>query len=87
MAQRGQGNFIEYVPLAVILIGLTEMHGSPAWLIHALGITLVVARLLHPFGLSSEFELRLPRFLGATATWLVIAVGSAVSIWGSVGSL
>ncbi len=86
VAQRGQGNFTEYVPLAVILIGLTEMHGSPDWLIHALGITLVAARLLHPFGLTSEFGLRPARFVGATATWLVIAVGSAVSIWSYLGS-
>ena len=80
VAQRRQGNFIEYVPLAVILIGLVELCGYPAWVVHALGATLVAARIAHPFGLAVEFGLRAPRFLGATATWIVLTVASLLAI-------
>lgn len=48
---RAHANFIEYVPLALILVGLFEMaHGSRI-LVHVLLIALIVARLIHPFGL------------------------------------
>jgi uncharacterized membrane protein YecN with MAPEG domain len=78
VAQRGQGNFIEYVPLALILIGLVELNGSPAWVVHALGGTLVLARIAHPFGLAPAFSLRAPRAVGSIATWIVIAAASVI---------
>ena len=44
---RAHGNFIETVPFALLLIVLVELSGGSAGLIHGLGITLVVGRLLH----------------------------------------
>ena len=49
-AMRVLGNAIEYVPIALILIGLLEINGTPRWLVHALGGTLVLARLYHAQG-------------------------------------
>ena len=54
VAIRGQANFIEYVPLAVLVIAFAEFNGTASWLIHAMGIALVGARLVHPFGLRPE---------------------------------
>ena len=51
---RGQGNFIEYVPLSLLLMGYLEFSGTYPYLIHGLGIALVVARILHPFGLQKD---------------------------------
>jgi len=76
VAIRGQGNFIEYVPIALLLIGLGELGGSPSWLLHGLGLTLVLARIAHPFGLASTFELRVPRVAGAMLTLIVIGIAS-----------
>ncbi len=43
---RAQANFVEYVPLALILILLVEKESiGPRWLSIALGATLVIARL------------------------------------------
>jgi len=48
---RSHANFIEYVPLALILIGLLEAGGSSHGLVQGLLVALVVARILHPIGM------------------------------------
>ncbi len=44
---RAQGNFIEYVPMALIVIALTESSGAPSWLVYVLGVTLLIGRVTH----------------------------------------
>ena len=77
---RVQGNFVEYVPLALGLILLVELSGFSGWIVHLLGAALVVARVLHAQGLSRRPGKSPGRALGALLTWLVIALGSALSI-------
>lgn len=48
---RSQANFGEYVPIALILIGLLEARGTGHGTIQALLIALLVGRLLHPVGM------------------------------------
>ncbi|GLK79791.1 MAPEG family protein [Methylopila turkensis] len=48
---RSHGNFAEYVPFALLLIGLYEAGGGSTGLTRALLLALVVARLLHPIGM------------------------------------
>jgi uncharacterized membrane protein YecN with MAPEG domain len=43
LAMRRHANFIEVVPLALIIIALSEMNGAPGWAIHAMGAVLTVA--------------------------------------------
>ena len=78
---RAHANFIEYVPHALILMALLELNVGNANLLHGLGITLVVARILHAQGLHPEKPLTPGRFLGSLGTWLVIAVASITAIW------
>ena len=47
LAIRAHGNACEYVPVALILLGLAEGLGMPGWLLHLFGLMLVVGRLLH----------------------------------------
>ncbi|MFK7978117.1 MAG: MAPEG family protein [Halioglobus sp.] len=49
---RSQANFIETVPLALILIVVMELMGAGSYWLHGLGALLVVARLLHYLGMS-----------------------------------
>jgi uncharacterized membrane protein YecN with MAPEG domain len=79
---RGQGNFIEYVPLAVVLMGFLEFTGSSTNLIHGLGIALVVARVLHPFGLRLEPGPTVLRAGGAVVTWIVLLIAAITAIQG-----
>ena len=71
---RAHGNFIEYVPIALILMGLLESRGTAGWVLHVLGIVLLVARILHPFGLTMKSP-NFARATGATGTLLVVLVG------------
>ncbi|UGA45668.1 MAPEG family protein [Bradyrhizobium quebecense] len=48
---RAQGNFIEYVALGIISLGLVEAHAVPAWIVVAIGATLASGRLLHAIGM------------------------------------
>ena len=49
---RAQANFAEYVPLALLLMGFLEVNHYSIYVLHALGVMLVVARLFHGFALS-----------------------------------
>ena len=46
-AIRAHGNAVEYVPVALILLGLAEGMGMPGWLLHLAGLALTAGRLLH----------------------------------------
>ncbi len=69
---RAQGNFIEYVPLALILLGLAEVRGAgPGWLWTVAGL-LIAGRALHVAGiLSGRTAFRAPGMLGTYGALLV----------------
>ena len=72
---RCQGNFVETVPLAVALLLVMELMGAgDAWL-HAVGATLVVARVLHFLGLSGMGPF-IARPVGMVGTFTVYLVAS-----------
>jgi uncharacterized protein len=81
-AIRVHGNFIEYVPLALILLAFTEAGGVAALYLHLAGGTLLIGRLLHAFGLSQSSGVSTGRFVGTLFTWLVII---SLSIYNLVG--
>jgi len=75
-AIRAHGNFIEYVPFALILLMLAESTATPSWLLHALGGTLLAGRLLHAYGIRQPGSTNNYRKYGAALTWLMIVVTS-----------
>ncbi len=70
------GSFTDYVPLTLLLTAGIESFGAPAWVVHALGILLVAARLMHAFGSNRTRGADVLRFLGAQATYLVLTIAS-----------
>lgn len=78
---RIHGNFAEYVPLALILIALLESGGGPGILIRWLGGTLVIARLLHIWGLTQSTGGSVGRSVGTVLTFLVILTASALGLY------
>ncbi|RPE71946.1 hypothetical protein EDD53_1079 [Pacificibacter maritimus] len=48
---RQHGNFNEYAPLTLLLMGLAEFQGAAALWIAVLGIGFLASRVLHIFGL------------------------------------
>src|SRR5689334_18600780 len=59
---RGHANFGEYVPLLLLMLGALELGHLPAAWLHALGATLLVARLLHGAALSFTARWTFGRF-------------------------
>jgi len=74
---RGHGNFAEHVPLALLLMVLMELSQFSSYLLHALGIALIVSRLLHAYALSFTQKFRFGRVWGAGLTFAVLAVEAA----------
>lgn len=84
---RAHGNFAEYAPIALILIALAETGGSPSWLIHVLGIALVIGRTLHAVALTTLTPRSVARVGGMVATLNVIGIAAATCIVIAVQSL
>ena len=77
---RGQANFAEYVPLALVLMALLEQGGSPKWIVHALGAALLAGRLLHGYALSFTRKFLFGRSAGVALTFGVLLVGGALCV-------
>jgi uncharacterized membrane protein YecN with MAPEG domain len=77
-AIRVHGNFIEYVPLVLILLALLELDGTPALRLHVLGAALTLGRILHAWGLSSKPGLSFGRSAGIALTWATL-LAAAIS--------
>lgn len=80
LAIRAHANAIEYIPISLLLLLVLELNGGPHWLLHVFGITLVMARLLHAWGLSHSAGTSFGRFSGTALTWLVIMALAAINI-------
>jgi len=77
-AIRVQANFVEYVPIVLLLIFLAELNAMNPWLLHLAGGGLFVARVLHAWGLGSKGGRSFGRFYGILITWIVL-LGMAVA--------
>jgi len=73
-AIRCHANAMEYIPIILILMLFLEMRGSAPWFLHVAGVTLIVARLLHAYGLMQSSALTPGRLAGTSLTWLLIVV-------------
>ncbi len=76
-AIRVHANFAEYVPFALVLILLVELSAAHPWFVHALGCTLLVARLAHAYGVSQQPENFRIRVVGMVMTFAVLLTSAA----------
>lgn len=84
---RGHGNFAEYVPLILLMMVMLELGGQKAWVLHALGATLLVARLLHGIALSYTEKWFIGRFYGTLLTFILLPVAGGLCIWQGLAAL
>lgn len=80
-AIRGQANFVEYVPMALVLLLILELSRFSIYVVHVLGATLVLARLLHGVAFAYMAEWRFGRFWGTLLTVAVIVVESLLCLY------
>lgn len=78
---RVQANFVENVPIALVLLLLLELNRAPAEWLHGFGASLVVLRVLHAYGLSRFEGANYPRLIGAQGTFVLLSVMAVALIY------
>ena len=84
-AIRVHGNFAEHVPFALLLIGFVEFNAitpfepTPIYL-HFMGITLVLSRIAHAYGLSKTSVASVGRSIGVIGTYSVMMAAAILLI-------
>jgi hypothetical protein len=81
-ASRAQANFVEYVPMALILVALLEAAGTGPFLLHALGVALLGGRVVHGLGIVRQPEDFRLRQIGMSLTFGVLIAGAALLLAG-----
>ena len=81
---RAQANFVEYVPMALILVEYAAI--GPRWLTMAMGAALVLGRVLHAQGLIASAGATFGRFVGTNLTALVIMTGAIALLGRGAGT-
>ncbi|HRK42982.1 MAG TPA: MAPEG family protein [Gemmobacter sp.] len=69
---RQHGNFVEWVPMVLILMILAESLGTDGLYLHASGALLVLGRLAHPFGLKAHRPTHALRIVGNSTNILAM---------------
>jgi len=82
-AIRVQANFVEYVPIALLLLLCVDLVGDAKWIVHVLGILLLVGRVCHAAGLSGSSGRSVGRAVGVVLTFVVLLVGAVLAILGT----
>ncbi|MEY3639163.1 MAG: hypothetical protein RIR68_2296 [Pseudomonadota bacterium] len=83
-AIRAHGNFAEYVPLGLFLIGALELNGAPLELVGLLGLLLIAGRYFHAKGISEPPPNFTNRVRGMKLTFAALGL-SALANLGWVG--
>ena len=71
---RVHGNFAEYAPLALVLMGLAESMKAAPWTLHLVGIALLLGRVAHAYGLSQTPHVLPLRVGGMVLTFTALSV-------------
>ena len=71
-ALRAHGNFSEYVPLALVMIGLAEIYGAQGFWLWIIGLAFVAGRYLHAFAMLTNPYPPALRGLSMFTTYAVI---------------
>lgn len=79
---RAHANAVEYLPLALLLLGGMELNGYPDTVIHAFGAALLASRALHAWGLSRHSGRSAGRLYGTALTLLLMVSMSVLAIIG-----
>lgn len=84
---RAQANTLEYIPMILVLFVIAEINGAASWLLHLLGLSLLVARIIYPLGIMKTSGTSFGRFYGTLITWLVLIVLALLNIFYGIQSL
>jgi hypothetical protein len=75
-AQRAHANAAEYLPGGLLIVLVLELLAAPIWLLHALGLALILGRVAHALGLARSRGVSVGRTVGMLLTLGVYLVGA-----------
>ena len=84
---RAHQNFLEYVPLVLIMFGALEASGVSRMFLYVMGDLLIIARIAHAVGLKHDNMAHIGRLIGAGGTALVTLVAACYGLWIAVNAL
>lgn len=74
--KRARSNCAEYAPIGIVLLALCEMQGTPSIAMQALGLTLLIGRICHAIGFSTQPSVFVLRQFGMALTVMMIAMSA-----------
>lgn len=84
---RAHANFVEYVPISLVLLGLLETQGLGNLWLHVLGATLLLGRLLHGYAFAFSDHSPIGRTGGIALTLLSMSSMAGLCLWMGLSSL
>lgn len=84
---RRHQNFLEYVPIVLILMATIELNGGSTTLLYFVGGLLVVSRIAHAMGLQPDNMAHIGRLIGAGGTALITLFTACYALWMAVPAL
>ncbi len=79
-AMRTQANCMEYMPIGVLMLMLTELQGAPLWAVHLLGLMLLSGRVMHAVGFGRTPQIIPLRKTGMLLTLIMIGLAALANI-------
>ena len=74
-------NFLEYIPMAIILMGIIEINGGNATFLHVFGVVLIISRIAHAIGLKHDNMGHPGRVIGAGGTAIMSMAAAVYALW------
>ncbi len=78
---RAFGNATEYIPAGLGALAILALVGAPASVVHGVGALLLLGRLAHAWGLSTNSGLSMGRTAGMILTWLAFLIAAALLLF------
>ena len=78
---RRHQNFLEYIPIVLIVFGAIEINGGSKMFLYIVGDLLIIARIAHAIGLKHDNMGHIGRLIGAAGTALLTLVTAGYGIW------
>ncbi len=84
---RRHQNFLEYVPMLLIVMAAIELNGGSPTFLYVVGALLIVVRIAHAAGLKHDNMAHPGRLVGAAGTALLTLVTAGYGLWMAAGAL
>jgi uncharacterized protein len=78
---RIHANYTENVPFALAVLLSLALIAAPVWIIHVVGLSVVIGRAAHAFGLSRTTGSSVGRVAGMVLTQSGILLGAFLLLW------